>query len=391
MFLLYSCCLSFVLVAGATQPLVSSDPCQLLCTEFSAEFQGQGENLCDSIESSQCVASACTHLYWSQTEEGGIGLVYSLTGSDLIGNEGSSPVSCEQAAQMTAPPSLFTPQETSMNFFATALEVFVRLPVIRPHLMPGINETHSFRTILRDHLDFTVSLNGTGFMPPSIRPIIDYSNQRNGVTMNYYGDTLPLVAMRRLLREFGQSTGVGGSLESQFMISIDENLGCTGCNTSRVIQPQVETISLSAVSGVMQTVQLQETITQLPSGTCSMRCGGCGSSQSRLVSRRLMNPPEMLVVDYQRYIESADEYMITNIQIQPTLDLSSLVQTDHSVHYRLIAMIHREYAGGDYFATFIDPSTNQWFQYRNGLILPFDLVDNSLSSTASAFFYHRSN
>ena len=378
--------LTTVVTAAAAQPPHTADPCNALCIEFSAPFRGEGQNLCDSTESSRCIDSVCTHLYWSNTEEGEIGLVYSLTGSDLIGTERSSPVSCEQAVQMTSPPSLIRPQETSMNFFNTALEVFIRLPVIQRHLVAGANETHSLRTRLLDHIQDTVSLNGTGFMPPSSQPIIDHLAQQ-GVNVAA-ADLLPLLVMRALTREFGFSTGLIDTLHSQFVVSLEESMACPTCNQSRVTVTEHEVVGLSATTGVMETLHLQEAITRMPSDRWNLRCEGCTSVRYQRLHRRIINSPELLTINYPRYIEETSAYMITNVQIPFALDLSPITQTGNG-NYRLVATIHRESLEGDYFANFLDQSTGQWFQYRNDIIRPIQFTDNTLSSTATTFFYHR--
>ncbi len=89
------------------------DPCVRLCNEFSSDRLGAGETLCEQ-DQSRCVApesvgdvlAFCTYLYWSETDDGQPGLMYSRFGDDLTVDECSRIVTCEDAAQIlhdTAP------------------------------------------------------------------------------------------------------------------------------------------------------------------------------------------------------------------------------------------------------------------------------------------------
>ena len=59
------------------------DPCSQVCGEFAPDRRGAGASLCE-IEVSRCIESygnvsaVCTYLYWSETEAGEAGLIYSL-------------------------------------------------------------------------------------------------------------------------------------------------------------------------------------------------------------------------------------------------------------------------------------------------------------------------
>jgi len=83
------------------------DPCVRLCDEFSSDRLGAGDTLCE-FEPSRCVApenpgdvcAVCTYLYWSETDDGQAGLVYSRFGDDLSAEESSRIVTCEDAAQI---------------------------------------------------------------------------------------------------------------------------------------------------------------------------------------------------------------------------------------------------------------------------------------------------
>lgn len=84
------------------------DPCSRLCGEFSPERRGNGATLCEydvsrCIESYGAVSAVCTYLYWSETESGETGLVYSFDGQDLFPDEISRIVTCEEAVEILQP------------------------------------------------------------------------------------------------------------------------------------------------------------------------------------------------------------------------------------------------------------------------------------------------
>ena len=83
------------------------DPCLRLCGEFSADRRGAGETLCEfevsrCIESWDDVSAVCTYLYWSQTDDGQAGIVYSQDDSNLVVVDPTLEriVTCEDAAQI---------------------------------------------------------------------------------------------------------------------------------------------------------------------------------------------------------------------------------------------------------------------------------------------------
>ena len=82
------------------------DPCRVLCTEFTASRRGDGDDLCHTLIQSTCIYSFypieghCDHIYWSQTEDGLPGLVYSISGTDLTNEERDHSVSCQEAEQI---------------------------------------------------------------------------------------------------------------------------------------------------------------------------------------------------------------------------------------------------------------------------------------------------
>jgi hypothetical protein len=83
------------------------DACVELCREYEADRQGNGFDLCDTSVASSCrvlpTTSNCDFLYWSVTNDGQPGIVYSINGTDLTEEERHSPVSCYEARQMIWP------------------------------------------------------------------------------------------------------------------------------------------------------------------------------------------------------------------------------------------------------------------------------------------------
>ena len=80
------------------------DECRRLCFAFMAHARGDGFDLCNNEDLSSCEITAsdpyCEYLYWSVTENGEPGLVYSVDGSDLTLEERDHPLRCEDAERI---------------------------------------------------------------------------------------------------------------------------------------------------------------------------------------------------------------------------------------------------------------------------------------------------
>ncbi len=237
--------------------------------------------------------------------------------------------------------------------------------------------------LLSSHLPLTTPTNNTGTFLPSTQPILEYM-ERAGLFHARQGDTLPLRALRHLIR--AMAVEIGEDMSRRFYISLEENRTCSHCNHTSSFNSAIEGIHFVAVVGDMRTVHLQDLI--MDPACTNNHCGACNSDQSLRNQRRITNAPEIMVVEYQRYREPTGEYMITNVQAPLSLDVWPLTQV--SSNYTLIATIHRESLGGDYFANFLDHQSGQWMQYRHGVIFPIQVSASTLSSTATMVFYHRS-
>ena len=94
---------------GATRPPLSTsrtlqpDGCRDLCEVLEADLRGNGFDLCDPFQSSCTYTDptpSCLYLYWSVTDDGQRGIIYSVDGSDLTETERSNPVSCDEATNI---------------------------------------------------------------------------------------------------------------------------------------------------------------------------------------------------------------------------------------------------------------------------------------------------
>lgn len=73
------------------------DPCQHLCLLFTAESHGNGFDLCPPQYLSTCHDEFCNYLYWSRTDAGEPGIVFSLNVTELTREEQQRPLSCIDA------------------------------------------------------------------------------------------------------------------------------------------------------------------------------------------------------------------------------------------------------------------------------------------------------
>lgn len=85
-----------------SQRVYVRDFCTDLCIEFRANRSGNGYDLCEPVSFSTCQLEnlICEFLYWSVTDDGLPGLVYSVNGTDLTEVERISPVTCAQAREI---------------------------------------------------------------------------------------------------------------------------------------------------------------------------------------------------------------------------------------------------------------------------------------------------
>jgi len=85
------------------------DACRELCEAFSADRRGNGFDLCYGVLQSRCIGNFfdlipyCDYLYWSVTDDGQPGIVYSVNGTDLSDDERERPVTCTEADQIVWP------------------------------------------------------------------------------------------------------------------------------------------------------------------------------------------------------------------------------------------------------------------------------------------------
>jgi hypothetical protein len=94
----------------ARQNAYIPDLCRELCEAFSADRRGNGFDLCNGVLQSRCIGSVfdqitpyCDYLYWSVTDDGQPGIVYSVNGTDLSDDEWDRPVTCTEADQIVWP------------------------------------------------------------------------------------------------------------------------------------------------------------------------------------------------------------------------------------------------------------------------------------------------
>jgi len=103
-----------IIFAALFVSFAAGDPCTKVCESYTANRLGRGANLCDGPISTCNSENFCTHLYWSTTENGSRGLIYSDDVSDLFPEELANPVTCDQAFELED----ITAINTGLNLFA---------------------------------------------------------------------------------------------------------------------------------------------------------------------------------------------------------------------------------------------------------------------------------
>ena len=356
----------FLLVSFASA--TSVDVCQSLCHEFTAARRGEGYDLCDAP--SFCRDNFCTNLFWSHTEEGVYGLIYSNTTNGLSMEELTSPVTCHQASQLipsSRNESTISEDELERNSFQTALEVFLRLDPVSATLQSRAQATGTLAADFRDHME-TLEWNGT-LVSRSLRPIWDrLARMRSPVLTR---DMPPILRVSYLISNLGLSTS----------LLIRGTRRCVGCRRTHESSAQFASIDLTTVPMNMVTMDLQDMIDLFSLGEVAANCVTCRSSNLHFVERHIVESPQVIAISLQRSHRDSD-YMMTSIRVPLRVTIGGR-------EARLVSIIHRESIYGDYFAIFYH--NGRWWEYKDYRIVPVaDLVDNALSSTATAFFYSRS-
>jgi len=142
----------------------------------------------------------------------------------------------------------------------------------------------------------------------------------------------------------------------------------------------------------MQTLDIQEAVVRLANSMSTDRrlgyCHESGRNEIHQSQSTCTGAPDILFVKRGRHLDG-EANMSTNVRIPLTLDLSQISGFENT-NYRLIATIHREsLQPNSYYAIFFDHQTGQWIQYRNGVMIPIQVGNNALSSTAFFFLYNK--
>jgi hypothetical protein len=192
-------------------------------------------------------------------------------------------------------------------------------------------------------------------------------------------DSHPLLTIRSLFRELMISLDLQDRFEESSLIYWQATRSCVTCNAVTQVLENVPYIDFSTIPGNMVTMDLQTLMDQYVNEQEVARCASCRQpSRLRTVTRTILGFPRFVPINFQRYYEWSD-YMLTSIRVPLRLNIAG--QT-----FRLVAIIHRESMYGDYFANFVH--NDQWFEYKNNQIVPIEMIDNALSSTASSFLYY---
>jgi hypothetical protein len=342
------------------------DVCQSLCHEFTAARRGEGYDLCDAP--SFCRDNFCTNLFWSHTEDGVHGLIYSTSTDGLSMEELTSPVTCHQASQLI--PSSRNEVTISVdglerNRFQTALEVFLRLPPVSATLQARVNATGTVEADFRDHLETVDQVNET-LVPRSLGPIWDRLAR-----MRFRGLTRgmpPISRVSYLVEYLGLSTS----------LLIRGTRRCVGCRRTHESSARFASIDLTTIPMNMVTLDLQDMIDLFSLAEVAADCVTCRRRYLHFVERHIVENPQVIAISLQRDHRDSD-YMMTSIRVPLRLTIGDR-------EARLVAIIHQESIHGYFFANFYH--NGRWWEYKDYRIVPdADLVDKALSSTATAFIY----
>ena len=302
----------FVLTVGvywttASQPSDMSDPCYLLCEEFSASRRGQGDDLCTDTRQSACVPPqndwglyVCSHLYWSTSEDGHPGLVYSIDGQDLIGSELQNPVTCSDADRLV---SGDTQNYESDRIISLSTRLFTHLsPVQRLISQPISDGDFGFVDILR----MMAERHNSDQL--SIHDVSDFFHFESDV----YG-------IMDVIDSLVQSSNLGDIIQSG-VFSYRQCMSC-GLDTDMFEPIMLPGAPMEEVEEIIFEDMLRSVTNR--SVSIITTCDVCRRPTETREIRRVIEPAQV-------YVMLIDPLLSGNVSYPPHLNLSTLVGHDHS-------------------------------------------------------------
>ena len=165
---------------------------------------------------------------------------------------------------------------------------------------------------------------------------------------------------------------------------------CDICETSSCSEDMMSILRVPVRNTVNLSIQ-QIFRTSSLDGENQRYCAACGVNRDATSEVILEKPPQVLIVQLQRFTEVGVGNFIKNcmkVSCDSDISLVEKIVEPHTKHsYRLISVIDHSgsYSNGHYTCFVLDKSSNQWFWCNDSIV---EKTSISLCSNPYALFYH---
>ena len=330
-----------------------SDPCAILCREFSAENRGNGFDLCDSNERSLCENGFCTHLYWAESDTGASGLVYGLTEADVDEDDLANPLTCAGAVGVVG-------RNADLNFWNVGLYAFLKLSPVREWLNSRARPflRHPFLSALRSltQSDGSINFAESGH----IRELLSAAGD-NIFSFDMDPETVYQVLAGNIMGAL--------PLRSRFWyhVGVQSDRACTVCGYESFSMIDGPHLTLPVIRNTENgTFDFGSCFEDYARGTDDMNCPHCRPMASHNISRSIIDLNKIVLIkldrnETMRGIETRIPDRVT-FPFQ-TFDRNDVTQDDVHAHVdlELIGIFHENVLSRGYFVEVkVD---NQWIRF----------------------------
>ena len=299
---------------------IGSDPCAILCDEFSADLRGNGFDLCDDPRGSTCVPfsefgfNVCTNLFWSSLDDGSPGLVYAINGENLPESETANPVTCADADRLVPGNSAFGPIADRSRIIELSGQLFAHLsPVRRLIDSPPTNTDDPLINIFRNR--------------PNGYPSAEELENILGMGFNEVYEIMDVI------EQLVHSSAVGISIQT----GLASHRQCSSCGSESVsFQSIILPEHPLTVNGTVSLETLLNSMTNISFSMISY-CDECHQHMVTQELRRVIQEAEV-------YVILIDPFFVGRIQHPPRLNMSRFASPDSAIGnhtYQLVAFADR--------------------------------------------------
>ena len=360
------------LIAIANASINLSDVCRRVCLHYTAERRGHGQDLCDNNQPSQCSQNNCSHLYWSETEEGFLGLIYSPE------EQLDYPVTCEEAQALVrvweSPPT---------TYLDTALQIFIHLPPVIDILSGPIIQreqeaaSSTMQFLLLEYMSSMMTIRNNIITVGSSDRIREFVQQLGGCPPDMNAP-LPFGVI-------GALTGLSHQLPPTadwLRINTINHRQCTICEFHQWSQGSSGAMISYSLNDEVY-FDVRETLSGFQTESVEeVMCRACNSTQPISFRSQLITSG-VLMFHLERINQDSGNLANTTVTFPYT------ITTQSGSTYNLIALAHVDDTTNEHYADIrLDGHNHTWYRFYRFMLEPIHHVAN-ISNTVQTLVYHR--